>query len=64
MAIRLSIKLGDTIDDAVAVVSGYEVEPIDDEMAGEFGLPRLVVGKGSHDRIWGYLNQMTGRVPN
>ena len=65
MSIKLAIKLGDRPEDAVVSVSGYEVEPIDDEMAREFGIPRTVVAKGSDDRIWGYLaHQLTGRPPN
>ena len=64
MGVKVSIKLGDALKDSAVAVSGYEVYPIDDEMAREFGLPRIIVGKGSDDRIWGYLNQMTGRVPN
>lgn len=64
MAIRLSIKLDEFIADSVVAVSGYEVEPIDDEMAQVFGLPRAVLGRGSDDRIWSYLAKRTGRVPN
>ena len=64
MGVKVSIKLGDELKDSAVAVSGYEISAIDDEMAAEFGLPRLVVGKGSHDRIWGYLNGLTGRVPN
>lgn len=65
MGIRLSIKLGEDVKDSVVDVSGYEVYPIDDEMAHEFcGIPRTVVAKGSHDELWGWLANYTGRVPN
>ena len=64
MGIKLSIKLGDTLAESKVVATGYEVYPLDDQMAREFGIPRTIVGKGSDDRIWSFMARSTGRVPN
>ena len=64
MGIRVNLYLGDTLEDSGVKASGFELAAITREQARAFGLPWNVVGSGSHDGVWEFLRQRTGRVPN
>ena len=64
MGIRINLFLGDTLEESSVEASGFELAGITRDQAKAFGLPWNVVSKGSHDAIWGFLRNQTGRVPN
>lgn len=64
MAIQLSVHLRKNLDDSEVRASGFELLPLNDAAAKAFGIPRQIVGRGSHDGIWACINNWWGRVPD
>ena len=68
MAIGISVQLRDDLDKSEVSVSGFNLEPFDNDHAEIFGIPRQVVSghynEARHGKLWGCINNWWGRFPN
>lgn len=64
MAIKLEVHLRDNLEESEVRASGFELMVVNDEAMELFGLPRQVVGRGSHPTLWPQINNWWGRYPD